>query len=218
MDDIIPDLLSEVLARPVRAAVVVVDMQRDFCSPAGAFARAGVDIAANARIVPAMADFVDRMRSAGSLVVWVEQLWAAPYVSPAIRRRLRRAPERTSLCEEGSAGAELVDGLRVDPSDVIVRKYRYSAFVGSGLDQVLRSAGIQTVVLVGTAANACVDTTARDAAQRDFDVVIGADLVGYTDARLASAALENLDRHFAFVWSSGEILAAALPATTTAAE
>lgn len=216
MDEVTADLLTEVFAEPTRVAVVVIDMQRDFCSPDGAFARAGVDISANERIVPAIAEFVDRMRSAGSLIVWVQQLWGERYVSPAIRRRLRRAPERTGLCEEGSAGTELADGLHVETPDVVVRKYRYSAFLGSSLDQALRSAAIDTVVLVGTAANACVDTTARDAAQRDYDVVVAADLVGYSDAGLATAALTNLDRHFAYVVPSSAVLAAAAPAMAAA--
>jgi ureidoacrylate peracid hydrolase len=208
MDDVTSGLVAEVLAEPARVAVVVVDMQRDFCSPTGAFGREGVDIAANARIVPALSEFVGGARSAGAQVVWIKQLWSERHVSPAIRRRLRRAPERTALCLEGSPGAELADGLEVQAADVVVPKYRYSAFLGSSLEQVLRSAGIQTVVVVGTAANGCVDTTVRDAAQREYDVVLAADLVGYSDARLAAAALENLDRHFAYVCTSAEILAA----------
>ena len=202
------ELLRQVCAAPNRVALVVIDMQRDFCSPSGVFGRAGVDITANARIVPALATFVDEMRERGALIVWVRQLWSDRYISPAIARRLQRAPERTSLCLEGSPGAELADGLRVADGDVTIKKYRYSACQGSSLDQLLRSAGVQTVVLAGTAANGCVDTTARDAAQLEYDVVVAADLVGYTDARLAEAALENLDRHFAFVCSSDEVLAA----------
>lgn len=65
---------------------------------------------------------------------------------------------------------------------------------------------IQTTVLIGTAANGCVDATARDAAQLDYDVVIARDLTGYSDATLAASALQNLDRHFALVCQSSEIL------------
>lgn len=87
-----------------------------------------------------------------------------------------------------------------------MEKYRYSAFFGSSLDQVLRSGQIQTVVLVGTAANGCVDSTARDAAQLDYDVLIARDLTGHTDAALANASLQNLDRYFALVRQSDDIL------------
>lgn len=203
------ELLGEVLGPPARVAVIVIDMQQDFCSPSGAFGQAGVDISANRRIVRPANAFVETMRTAGALIVWVKQATSARHLSPAILRRMRRAPERLELCKPGTPGAELAQGLEVDASDAVIEKFRYSAFIGSSLDQVLRSNGIQTVVLTGTAANGCVDTTARDAAQLDYDVVIARDLTGYSDAMLASAALENLDRHFAFVCDSGEIIALA---------
>ncbi|WP_433496497.1 cysteine hydrolase family protein [Sphaerimonospora sp. CA-214678] len=205
MDDIRLELLAEMCSDPGSVAVVVIDMQRDFCSGSGAFARAGIDVSANERIVTRAGEFVDFLRARGVLVVWVRQLSSDRYMSPAIERRLRRAPERLELCRQGSPGAELADGLRVHEADVTIEKFRYSAFLGSSLDQLLRSSGIQTVVLLGTAANGCVDTTARDAAQREYDVVVAGDLTGHTDARLAAAALDNLDRHFAVVCSADEI-------------
>ncbi len=71
---------------------------------------------------------------------------------------------------------------------------------------MLRSGQVQTVVVIGTAANGFVDPTARDEAQLDYDVVIASDLTGHTDAALASAALQNLDRHFPLLCTSEEIL------------
>jgi ureidoacrylate peracid hydrolase len=202
------DVFSGVLADPGRLAVIVVDMQRDFCSTDGAFARAGVDVSANERIVDPLGRFVDVLRGSGALVVWIRQLSSEAYRSPAIGRRLRRAPERALLCADGSPGAELAQGLVVHPADVVVQKFRYSAFAGSSLQVALRSADIRTVIVVGTAANACVDSTVRDAAQLDYDVIVAEDLVGYTHARLAAASLENLDHHFAVVCRSAEVLAA----------
>lgn len=199
-------LLGEILETPGKIAVVVIDMQRDFCSPSGAFGCAGMDISANERIVRPLNAFAIAMRNLGALIVWIRQMASPRHMSPAIIRRLRRAPERLELCIQGSKGAELAEGLEVDPADAMVEKFRYSAFFGSSLDQILRSAGIQTTVLVGTAANGCVDATARDAAQLDYDVVIARDLTGYSDATLAASALQNLDRHFALVSQSSEIL------------
>lgn len=199
-------LLGEMLESPGRIAVIVIDMQQDFCSPSGALGRAGMDISANERIVRPLNAFVKTMRDAGVLIVWIKQAASPRHMSPAIMRRLRRAPERLELCKQGTAGAELTEGLKVDPADAMVEKFRYSAFFGSSLDQILRSSGIQTTVLVGTAANGCVDSTARDASQFDYDVLIAGDLTGYSDAALAAAALQNLDRHFALVCQSSEIM------------
>lgn len=194
------------LERPHQVAVVVIDMQQDFCSPSGAFGMAGIDISANERIVSPTNTFVGRMRETGAHIIWIKQAASPNHMSPAIMRRLRRAPERMELCKQGTPGFNLTDGLKVEVADSTVEKFRYSAFFGSSLDQILRSSSIQTIVLTGTAANGCVDTTARDGAQMDYDVVIAQDLVGHSDATLASAALTNLDRHFALVCDSNEIL------------
>ncbi|MGV8942170.1 MAG: cysteine hydrolase family protein [Lysobacter sp.] len=199
------ELLSEMLEEPQRVAVVVIDMQHDFCSPSGAFGTAGIDISANQRIVNPTNTFVGRMRETGAKIIWIKQAASPNHMSPAIMRRLRRAPERMELCKQGTPGFNLADGLKVEAGDSIVEKFRYSAFFGSSLDQILRSSRIQTIVLTGTAANGCVDTTARDGAQMDYDIVIAKDLVGYSDATLASAAITNLDRHFALVCDSSEI-------------
>src|SRR5690606_18088292 len=176
MGDLRATLVRQVCAVPEQVAGVVIDMQRDCCSADGVFGRGGVDITANARIVPLVASFVEQMRRHKALIVWVRQLWSERYISPAISRRLQRAPERRTLCLAGSPGAELADGLHVADGDITVEKYRYSAFHGSSLDQLLRSNGIHTVLLVGTAANGCIDTAARDAAQLEYDVVVAADL------------------------------------------
>lgn len=198
--------LNEVLGAGTKVAVVVIDMQHDFCSGDGALAQAGIDVSANERIVQPLGHFVDVLRSSGALIVWVKQLASPHHISPAIERRLRRAPERLQLCQQGTVGAELTDGLFVQAPDATVEKFRYSAFFGSGLDQVLRSSGTQTVVLVGTAANGCVDSTARDASQLDYDVVVVRDLTGHTDVGLADAALANLDRHFGLVCDSEDVV------------
>lgn len=199
-------LLDEMLADTARVAVVVIDMQEDFCAPWGASARAGMDVSANQRIVQPIQAFTCALRSAGALVVWIRQAISPDHISPATLRRLRRAPERLDLCGAGTPGAALAAGLQPAPSDPVIDKFRYSAFLGSSLDLLLRSRGIQTVVLVGTAANGCVDSTARDAAQLDYDVLIPRDLTGHTDAALAQAALRNLDRHFALVCEAGAIV------------
>lgn len=201
-------LLHEVLGPGSKAAVVVIDMQNDFCASTGAFANAGIDISANSRIVQPADAFVKTMRKAGAKIVWIKQAISPNHMSPAAMRRLRRAPERLELCKPGTPGFDLVEGLEVFPEDSIVEKFRYSAFLGSSLDQILRSCDIQTVVLIGTAANGCVDSTARDAAQLDYDVVIAGDLTGHSDPTLAAASLKNLDRHFALVCTSDEIAGA----------
>ncbi len=204
LDPVKAGILSEVLR--VATAVVVVDMQRDFCAPDGALALAGINVAKNAEIVQPIARFVRQLRATGALIIWVHQQQTALTTSAAALRRIKRVTERLSLCVDGTPGAELANDIGIESGDVHIHKYRYSAFMGSNLDMLLRSQRIETVVVCGTAANACVDSTVRDASQLDYNVVVCADLTGYTEPRLGTASLENLDRHFAIVCDAADVL------------
>ncbi len=194
---------------PQRTAVLVIDMQNDFCSPTGAMAALGADVRVNADLAGRLPDFLDRARTAGCLVVWVRQAAHEQLVSPA-RRARAEAMGRTplSVCAAGTWGAELADGLRPAPGDCDLEKTRYSAFVGTPLHNLLRAHGRDHVVVVGTAANVCVDSTIRDAYMADLAVTMPTDLVGWTRADLAEAAIRNLGFYFCEATTSAELLAA----------
>lgn len=191
-----------------RTAVLVIDMQNDFCSRAGALAGLGADVSVNVELAGRLPGFLDRARDAGALVVWVRQVARDDLVSEARKRRaaaMGRTP--TTVCAEGSWGAELVEGLSPSPADRHVEKWRYSAFVGTPLHNLLRSAGRDHVVVCGTAANVCVDSTVRDAYMSDLSVTVVADQVGWTREELARPALENLGFYFCDVVTSDQLLA-----------
>ncbi|GAA0364947.1 cysteine hydrolase [Micromonospora gifhornensis] len=190
-----------------RTAVLVIDMQNDFCSPAGAMAALGADVQVNAALAGRLPNFLDRARDAGCLVVWVRQAAHEQLVSPARRARaeaMGRSP--LSVCAAGSWGAELADGLRPEPGDCHLEKTRYSAFVGTPLHNLLRAHGRDHVVVVGTAANVCVDSTIRDAYMADLATTMPTDLVGWTRADLAEAAIRNLGFYFCETTTSAELL------------
>lgn len=78
----------------------------------------------------------------------------------------------------GTDGAKLHDSLEVEPSDVLLTKPRYGAFTGTDLDLILRTNGIEAVIIGGIATNVCCDTTAREANQRDYKVFFLSDGTG----------------------------------------
>jgi len=78
----------------------------------------------------------------------------------------------------GTDGAKLHDSLEVEPSDVLLTKPRFGAFTGTDLDLILRSNGINSVIIGGIATNVCCDTTAREANQRDYKVFFLSDGTG----------------------------------------
>lgn len=188
--------------------MLVVDLQNDFCDPTGAMAALGHDVSANVDVVGRVAPFLTEVRRHGVPVVHLQQHASDATASPARRARAAKMGRTaSSVCAAGTWGAEPHPLVPVADVDMVVHKFRYSGFVATNLDLVLRGAGVETVIVVGTAANVCVDSTARDAFMRDYHVFVARDLVGHTRADLAASALDNLAIYFAEVTTSDRLLA-----------
>jgi ureidoacrylate peracid hydrolase len=118
------------------------------------------------------------------------------------------------MCFPGSWGADYYPGFEphVDADyqpgahEYVVTKHRYSGFVGTDLDQVLRSRGIRTVIMTGEATNVCVETTARDAYMRDYYVAFVSDCTASGSKAAHDATLVTMGRHFGTVLTSDDIV------------
>ncbi|MGW6194668.1 cysteine hydrolase family protein [Kribbella sp. NPDC055110] len=191
------------LADPSRAALVIIDMQRDFVEPGFAFDRLGVDLSMYPPVRARIATLLAAARSAGVLVVHVQMtsLPGGMSESPAQLRfnlRLQRQGDITGgrfrFTEQGDAGHEFVSELAPRPGELVVPKWRSSGFWGTSLDLLLRSNGIETVVVTGCTTEGCVESTARDALFNDYYVVVVEDGVG-SDDRAQHDASMLLMRH-----------------------
>ena len=111
-----------------------------------------------------------------------------------------------STCREGTWGAELYEGISPSPSERVVIKHRYSAFINTDLNTVLKARNIQSVLVCGVATNVCVETTARDGYMYDYYVTMIDDCSAAYEAKLHLGTLENIRRHFGLVASSQEII------------
>jgi nicotinamidase-related amidase len=195
--------LSE-LVDPRHAALVVVDMQRDFCTPGGVFERLGIPISMYPAMIPRLVRLVDGARAANSLVVYVLMtvLPGRASESPAqirfnMRMHLSQAEgEPLSYTEDGSEGQKLIPELTIAPGDLVVKKYRSSGFWGTNLDMLLRSNGVQTVVVAGCTTEGCVESTARDAMFNDYYVVIAEDCVASDDPDQHDASMLLMRNRF----------------------
>ncbi|MEO8969367.1 MAG: isochorismatase family cysteine hydrolase [Solirubrobacteraceae bacterium] len=214
--------LSE-LVDPGHTALVVVDMQRDFCTPGGAFDRLGIDISMYPSMVPRLVRLVEGGRAAGVRIVFVLMtvLPGRASESPAqIRFNLRMHLDQAegaalSYTANGSEGQQLIVELPAEDGDLIVTKYRSSGFWGTNLDMLLRSNGIQSVVMAGCTTEGCVESTARDAMFNDYYVVIAEDCVT-SDDRAQHDASMFLMRHRFDIATSEQILGEWARARTTA--
>jgi nicotinamidase-related amidase len=202
------------LVDPAHTVLLVVDMQRDFCAPGGAFDRLGVDLSMYPPMIPRLARLVEGAREAAVPVVFI-QMTVLPNRasdSPAqIRFNLRLHlanhgdGEPLSYGADGSEGHEMIPELAPREGELVVKKYRSSAFWGTNLDLLLRSNGIRSVVMTGGTTEGCVESTARDAMFNDYYVVVAEDCVA-SDDRAQHDASMLLMRHRFDIAASAEIL------------
>ena len=149
---------------PERAALVNVDLQNMFVesTPDGL------------EIVERVNRLADACRDAGVLVIHTRHVLRPDGSNMGVLGEIV-ADVRAGVLNEGTRTAALHDDLVVDPRDLVVDKPRFGAFYGTDLEVILRSRGIDTVIISGIATNVCCDTTAREANARDLRVLFLSD-------------------------------------------
>jgi len=190
---------------PKYAALVVVDVQNDFVSPKGSAAKRGEDVSVAMAMVPNLIRLIDEGRHVGLTIVYIRTTHSEWTDTPSW---IYRSSQKSGLntCREGTWGAELYEGIAPLPSERVVIKHRYSAFINTDLNTVLKARGVQSVLVCGVATNVCVETTARDAYMFDYYVTMIDDCSAAYESKLHMGTLENMRRHFGLVASSNEII------------
>jgi ureidoacrylate peracid hydrolase len=162
---------------PTKTALIVVDMQNAFMLPGVAHALCPMA----EKIVPNINRLAAATRATGGCVVWIKTTfkddalrnWSTYFEMVAPEQGKKRIAALTA----DSKGHELWAMLDVKPSDVMVEKNRFSAFIqgSSNLAEVLRSRGLDTVLITGTVTNVCCESTARDAMMLNFKTIMVSD-------------------------------------------
>ena len=189
---------------PRLAALLVVDVQNDFVSPEGSAGKRGEDVSVALAMMPNLLALIEAARRVALTIVYIRTTHSEWTDTPSW---IYRSSQKSGLstCREGTWGAEFYQGISPRPSERVVIKHRYSAFINTDLNTVLRARGIQSVLVCGVATNVCVETSARDAYMFDYYVTVIDDCSAAYDAKLHMTTLENVRRHFGLVASSSEI-------------
>jgi len=182
-------------------ALIVVDMQRDFCDPDGALEVEAADVHS---AVAATGDLLERYRESGRTPILVRTIHDPDVDSDAWHDMYERN-DRTKPCKRGTEGVAFAPELGPAEDDVVVTKHRYDAFYGTALDTYLSANDVSRVVVCGVATNVCVDTTVRAAFVRDYDVTVPEDCVGTHDAEQRDPTLANVEAYFGDVRQSTDI-------------
>ncbi|MDO6962522.1 isochorismatase family protein [Rhizobium alvei] len=191
--------------RPERAALIVVDMQRDFVD-AGAI----MEVPMARAMVPTMARLITACRAASVPVLYTRHILSDDFdISPL---EVAYQPHlKSSGMREGSRGIEIVDELKPQPGDIIIDKHRYDAFYNTRLETVLRTIRgpgiVDTVIIIGTVTNICCESTARSAFMRDFKVVFVSDANGGLDEASQMATLSIIGKVFGRVLDTDAVIA-----------
>jgi nicotinamidase-related amidase len=197
-------------------ALLIIDMQNDWCSPGGSSARAGADMSMFPDVIGRIRRFADACRRVGVPVVNVRMVALEDGKSEApawIRLRLRvnrrydpRNERPIDFVERGSWGEEFVPELQPKPADHVVTKLRSSAFHATELDLTLRAHGIKSAIVTGTTTEGCVESTVRDLSSRDYYPIVLADCVASDVRELHDASLLVMGAYRAELATSGEVL------------
>jgi len=186
-----------------RGALVVIDMQNDFCSPGGWTDKSGLDFKKGRQAIPGVKRAVEAARKHGMWVIWV--YWhnrpdlrnlSAPtlysFKHKLDQKGIGEDLEHGPVLTQGSWGATMVDELLplIEERDVQIEKVRMNGFVGTHLDQVLRTQGISTLYFTGVNIDQCVTSTMEDAYFRDYNAVLLTDACATSSPDFCQQAVE----------------------------
>lgn len=201
-------------AAPDHTALVVIDVQNDFCAPGGMMDQEGFDLGDAQAMADRLPPLIAAARAAGVLVVFVRNVYSSEhnfYLSDTWLEQASRARAgsytRRGVCMADSWEGDFFGDVRPEPQDPVVTKHRFNAFRNTDLDTILRANGIRTTVFTGVATNVCVETSARDAFMHDYYVVFTTDGTATYAREDHEATLRNIDRYFGELASVAELQA-----------
>jgi ureidoacrylate peracid hydrolase len=206
-------LLSHDEIDAARTALVVIDMQNHFVAegfPA--------EVPLSREIVPTINRLASALRAAGGQVVWVQTTATGALEHWGNRHKYMLTPERSAerlaSLDENADGFKLYAALEPLPGDLRVKKIKYSAFItgSSDVDAQLKTCGVDTVMIAGTATNVCCESSARDAMMLDYRVIMLSDANATWTDKEHAATLDNFLLFFGDVMTTDEAIGRLVPA------
>ncbi|MER8389014.1 cysteine hydrolase [Mesorhizobium sp. M1380] len=173
-------------------ALIVIDLQEDFLSTTGYFARQGSDPGPLRAILPTVNRLIAAARAAGVRIIHTRQGYRADMadMTPYEKWRRKRAGlEGTEILLRSSPGFQIVAEIEVAPEDIVVDKTCNGAFTYTDFEHVLRAQGITHLLFSGCTTDVCVHTTLREACDRNFQCLTISDACASGDRYAHEAAL-----------------------------
>lgn len=211
---------QNVIVDATRTALIVVDMQNDFCAKGGYLDYRGVDYTADRKPIAPLQTLVPVLREQGLPIIWLN--WGVRpdllNISPSLLHAHTQdgsgaglgetIPGGAPILRKGGWGAQIVDELDPGDRDIHVTKHRFSGFWDTELDSILRNMGLTTLFFAGVNADQCVMTTLQDATFLGYDALMLEDCVATTSpAYCMEATVYNVKLLFGFMTTSPALIA-----------
>ena len=190
-----------------RTALIVIDMQNYFVAEGFP-----LEVPAARGIVPNINQLARAVRAAGGTVAWVQTTAKGALESWGNHHKYMLTPERAKTrlahLDEQAEGFALYPKLEPLPTDLRIKKLKFSAFISgsSDIDAKLKNRGIESVLIAGTLTNVCCESTARDAMMLDYRVVMVSDCNATLSDETHASSLNNFVVYFGDVMTTAETL------------
>jgi nicotinamidase-related amidase len=184
-----------------KTALLIIDMQRDFCDLNGYMNTRGDDVSAARAIIPMICSVRSASRSMGIKVIYTREGHRPDLSDLPATKRLKTALSGAEIGAEGPLGRLLVRGepgwdfvpeLVPEHDEIVIDKPGTGAFHGTDLQHILMTAGIENLILTGVTTGVCVTSTAREAADRGFNVLVLSDCCAEPDKDNHDSAMRLL--------------------------
>lgn len=185
------------------SALVIVDVQNDYCHKEGCMAKQDLDVSMVEKMMPPLKKMIQTFKEIQVPIIYIQTIHEESTDSKTWTKRLKGRNQQ-DLCRKNTWGAEFYE-LTPDEQDIIVVKHRYSAFIHTRLDSVLRALQVETLFIAGVSTNICVESTARDGFMLDYDIVLLSDCTAAFSKEAHDMALQNIDQFFGSVASSDDV-------------
>ena len=194
----------EDLVDPKHTALLIIDVQNDYAKRNGRLLFP--------QLVKNLVRMVEAARRTGILILYIQDTLLRERLSdsPAWIRHYMLGESKKDPAEisadglDGTIGQQIIDEIRPQQNEIVVKKFRSSAFVGTGLDLILRSNNIKSIVVTGLFTEGCVESTCRDASNEYF-VVLAEDCV-HSDRKELHDACMKIMKYRYDVLTSEQIL------------
>lgn len=185
---------------PGRTALLVVDMQNAFLHAEGSCAKLGLEHSALRQALPGVSTLVEAARAASLPIIYTRYVYRADYLDGGIVTQvLLPGLREAGALASGSWDSEVVGELEPAATDIVIDKNRPGAFHGTILQSCLDGLNADSLIICGVTTNVCVDTTVREAMQRDYRVWVVADATAEFEQDRHAIALKGMGWIFASV-------------------